>query len=67
MRMPMVTQAILLNGHVRVGLEDNLHLERGVRASNEQLVDKAVAIITALGARPVSPAEARAELGLARR
>ena len=65
MRMPMVTQAILLNGHVRVGLEDILYLERGVLASNEQLVDKAVAIITALDARPVSPAEAQAELGLA--
>ena len=67
MRMPIVTQAILLNGHVSVGLEDNLYLERGVLASNEQLVDKAVAIITALGARPVSPAEAQAEQGLARR
>ena len=54
-------------GHVCVGLEDNLYLERGVLASNGQLVDKAVAIITALGARPVSPAEARAKLGLARR
>ena len=67
MRMPIVTQAILLNGHVSVGLEDNLYLERGVLASNRQLVDKAVAIITALGARPVSPAESRAKLGLERR
>ena len=67
MQMPMVAQAILLGGHVRVGLEDNLYLERGVLASNGQLVDKAVAIITALSARPVSPAEARAKLGLARR
>ena len=58
MQMPMVAQAILLGGHVRVGLEDNLYLERGVLASNGQLVDKAVAIIS-----PVSPAE----MGLARR
>ena len=51
---------------MRFGLEDNLYLERGVLANNGQLVDKSVAIITALGARPVSPAEARAKLGLAR-
>ena len=51
---------------MRFGLEDNLYLERGVLANNGQLVGKSVAIITALGARPVSPAEAGAKLGLAR-
>ena len=42
MQLPMVAQAVLLGGHVRVGLEDNLYLERGVLASNGQLVEKAV-------------------------
>jgi uncharacterized protein (DUF849 family) len=64
MEMPMVAQAVLLGGHVRVGLEDNLYLERGVFASNAQLVEKAVKIIELLGARAVGPAEAREKLGL---
>jgi uncharacterized protein (DUF849 family) len=65
-QMPMVAQAVLLGGHVRVGLEDNLYLERGVLApSNAALVERAVEIITRLGAFPASPAEARAILGLA--
>jgi len=64
MEMPMVAQAVLLGGHVRVGLEDNLYLERGVFASNAQLVEKAVRIIELLGARAVGPAEARETLGL---
>ena len=59
MQMPMVAQAVLLGGHVRVGLEDNLYLERGVYASNGQLVEKAVRIIRDMGARALSPAEAR--------
>ena len=50
MQMPMVAQAILLGGHVRVGLEDNLQLERGVLATNGQLVEKAIGIATAMGA-----------------
>jgi uncharacterized protein (DUF849 family) len=64
MEMPMVAQAILLGGHVRVGLEDNLYLERGVFATNAQLVEKAIKIIELMGARAVSPAEAREKLGL---
>jgi len=63
-QFPMVAQAMLLGGHVRVGLEDNLYLERGVFASNAQLVEKAVAIIETLGARVVGPDEARGKLGL---
>ena len=59
MQMPMVAQAVLLGGHVRVGLEDNLYLERGVHASNGQLVEKAIRIIRDMGARTLSPAEAR--------
>ena len=67
MEMPMAAQAVLLGGHVRVGLEDNLYLERGVLASNGQLVEKAVKIIELLGARVVGPDEAREKLGLRRR
>jgi uncharacterized protein (DUF849 family) len=47
-----------------VGLEDNLYLSRGVKATNGQLVEKAVRIIELLGARVVSPAETRVKLGL---
>lgn len=64
MEMPMVAQAVLLGGNVRVGLEDNLFLSRGVLASNGQLVEKAVEIIERLGARVLSPQEARDKLGL---
>lgn len=64
MQMPMVAQAVLLGGHVRVGLEDNLYLDRGVLASNGQLVERARTIVEALGARVMTPAEARTALGL---
>lgn len=63
-QMPMVAQAVLLGGHARVGLEDNLYLDRGVLASNGQLVERARAIIENLGARVMTPAETRAHLGL---
>ncbi len=66
MQFPMVAQAMLLGGHVRVGLEDNLYLERGVFASNGQLVERAVKIVEALGARVSSPERAREKLGLER-
>jgi uncharacterized protein (DUF849 family) len=64
MQMPMVAQAILLGGNVRVGLEDNLFLDKGVFASNGQLVERAVNIIENLGSRVASPAKAREILGL---
>jgi uncharacterized protein (DUF849 family) len=67
-QFPMAAQAVLLGGHVRVGLEDNLYLSRGVPApSNAALVEMAVAIVEQLGEHPASPAEARALLGLAPR
>jgi uncharacterized protein (DUF849 family) len=59
-----VAQAVLLGGHVRVGLEDNLWLEKGVYASNGTLVEKAVKIIGLLGTRVASPDEGRAILQL---
>jgi uncharacterized protein (DUF849 family) len=64
MQMPMVAQAMLLGGNVRVGLEDNLYLEKGVYASNATLVDRAIDIIQKLGGRPLTPAEGRKKLGL---
>lgn len=64
MEMPMVAQAVLLGGNVRVGLEDNLYLSKGVFASNAQLVEQARKIIESLGARVVGPDEAREQLGL---
>ncbi|ASN03896.1 BKACE family enzyme [Virgibacillus necropolis] len=64
MQMPMVAQSILLGGHVRVGLEDNLYLKKGVLATNGQLVEKAVSIIEHLGSVPMTPQEAREQLGL---
>jgi uncharacterized protein (DUF849 family) len=64
MQMPMVAQAVLLGGHVRVGLEDNLWLDKGVHASNGDLVARACEIVRLLGARVVGPEEARAKLGL---
>jgi len=63
---PMVAQSVLLGGHVRVGLEDNVYLRRNVLTpDNAALVEKAVRIIDDLGAVVASPAEARAMLGLA--
>jgi uncharacterized protein (DUF849 family) len=64
MAFPMVAQACLLGGNVRVGLEDNLYLERGVHGSNAQLVEKARRIVEDLGASVQTVDEARACLGL---
>jgi uncharacterized protein (DUF849 family) len=64
MQMPWVAQSILLGGNVRVGLEDNLYLSRGVYASNAQLVEKARTIIEAMGARILTPPQVRERLGL---
>jgi uncharacterized protein (DUF849 family) len=67
MEFPMVAQAVLLGGHVRVGLEDNLWLEKGVHATNGKLVEKAARIVTLLGSKVASPADARAILQLRHR
>lgn len=64
-QFPMVAQAVLLGGHVRVGLEDNLYLRRGEPAgSNAALVAKAVNIVEQLGERPATIQETRSILGL---
>ncbi|MDT8854080.1 3-keto-5-aminohexanoate cleavage protein [Paracoccaceae bacterium Fryx2] len=66
-QMPYVAAAVLAGGNVRVGLEDNLWLDKGVLATNAQLVEKAVTIISSLGARVITPAEVRAKLNLNKR
>jgi uncharacterized protein (DUF849 family) len=64
---PMVAQAVLLGGNVRVGFEDNFYLGRGLPAqSNAQLVEKAVQILRALDREPARPTETREILGLQR-
>ena len=66
MEMPMVAQAVLLGGNIRVGLEDNLYLEKGVFASNGQLVERACNIVQLMGCTIQTPSEARQTLGLKR-
>ena len=65
--MPFVAAAVLMGGNVRVGLEDNLYLEKGVLATNAQLVEKAVRIVTDMGARVIGPEEVREKLKLQKR
>ena len=63
-QMPYVAASVLAGGNVRVGLEDNLMLDKGVLATNEQLVARAVEIIERLGARVIGPQDVRDKLGL---
>jgi uncharacterized protein (DUF849 family) len=68
MAFPMLAQAWLLGGHVRIGMEDTVYLDRGVLAtSNAQLVDKAMGSVRSLGGDIATAAEARAMLGLSSR
>lgn len=64
-QLPASTQALLLGGNVRVGLEDNHYYSRSVKANNLMLVERQVRIMTELGYEPMSAAEARELLGLA--
>jgi uncharacterized protein (DUF849 family) len=66
-QMPYVAASVLAGGHVRVGLEDNLMLDKGVLATNAQLVERAKGIIEGLGARLMTPAEVRQKLRLTKR
>ncbi len=66
-QMPYVAAAVLAGGNVRVGLEDKRWLDKGVLATNAQLVDRAVGIIERLGARVIGPAAVRDKLGLVKR
>ena len=67
MQIPMATAAVAMGGNVRVGLEDNLYLSKGVLATNAQLVEKIVKIITLMGGRVLSPEETRTKLELIKR
>ncbi|HEX6583692.1 MAG TPA: 3-keto-5-aminohexanoate cleavage protein [Thermoleophilaceae bacterium] len=64
MQLPYVAMAALAGGNVRVGLEDNIYLSRGVLATNRQLVERAVTILEAMNVRVLGPDEVRAKLGL---
>jgi len=66
-QLPCIANALLLGGHVRVGLEDNLYYSQGQLATNEQLTRRAVTIIHEMGYELASPTEAREMLGLPRR
>jgi uncharacterized protein (DUF849 family) len=66
-QLPYAALALLAGGNIRVGLEDNLWLDKGVLASNEALVARAVAVAQAMGARILTPGEVRAKLRLERR
>ena len=66
-QMAYAAQSVIAGGNVRVGLEDNLWLEKGVLATNEQLVERAVGVIEGIGARIIGPAEVREKLGLTKR
>lgn len=58
-QFPMAAQSVVLGGHVRVGMEDNLYLARGVPATNETLVRRAAEIVKAIGCNVASPTDAR--------
>ncbi|MEE9315263.1 MAG: 3-keto-5-aminohexanoate cleavage protein [Rhizobiaceae bacterium] len=66
-QMPYVAASVLAGGNVRVGLEDNLMLDRGVLATNAQLVERAVGIVENLGAKIIGPEDVRKKLGLKKR
>lgn len=66
-QMPYVAASVLAGGNVRVGLEDNLWLEKGVLATNESLVKKAASIIEAMGSTLMNPQQVRDQLGLTKR
>jgi len=67
MQLPYAAMAALAGGNVRVGLEDNLYLGRGVLASNGQLVERAATVLTAMGARVIGPQAVREKLKLTKR
>jgi uncharacterized protein (DUF849 family) len=66
-QMAYVAASVMAGGHVRVGLEDNIWLDKGILATNAQLVDRAVGIVERMGARVIGPQEVRDKLGLTKR
>jgi uncharacterized protein (DUF849 family) len=67
LQLPYVAMAVLAGGNVRVGLEDNLYLGPGEKATNGQLVERARTILRAMNVRVLGPAEVRDRLGLMKR
>ena len=63
-QLPASMHSLLMGGHVRVGLEDNLYYEQGVLATNVQLVERLVRLVREMGYEPATPAEAREIIGL---
>ncbi|WP_127561139.1 3-keto-5-aminohexanoate cleavage protein [Nioella ostreopsis] len=66
-QMNYVAASVLAGGHVRVGLEDNIWLDKGVLATNDQLVTRARGIVESMGSRIMGPQEVRDKLGLTKR
>lgn len=66
-QLPMAVMAIVMGGHVRVGLEDNIYYRKGELATNEQLVARVARIAAELGRPLATPDEARNILGLTKR
>ena len=66
-QLPWVAHSVLLGGHVRVGLEDNLYLSKGVKATNAQLTERAISIVEDLGSSVATPDEAREILQIERK
>ncbi|WP_371068561.1 3-keto-5-aminohexanoate cleavage protein [Sediminibacillus sp. JSM 1682029] len=64
MQLPIAAQAAMLGGNIRVGLEDNLYLSKGVFARNDQLVEKAITMLHGNGMEVMTPQEAREQYGL---
>jgi len=63
-QLPATLQGVLMGGHMRVGLEDNIYFRHGELATNVQLVERAVRLMRELDLEPATPAEARQVLGL---
>lgn len=66
-QMAYTAASVLAGGNVRVGLEDNLWLDKGVLATNAQLVDRSRSVIEGMGSRIIGPQEVREKLGLTKR
>jgi uncharacterized protein (DUF849 family) len=67
LQLPWVAQSVLAGGNVRVGLEDNIYLSKGVPATNEALVARAVSILEAMNVKIMGPEEVRQKLKLKKR
>jgi uncharacterized protein (DUF849 family) len=66
-QMPYAALALLSGGNIRVGLEDNIWLDKGVLATNGQLVERARKVAEGMGCRLLSAAETRTKLNLSKR